>query len=138
MKKPILCLDFDGVIHSYTSGWKGARNIPDPPMPGALNFMAEALEEGWDVVIHSSRARYFGGISAMRAWLREHAGNGWDTMGPSLCDVRFTRWKPPAVLTIDDRAMRFNGVWPGLAAIKKFKPYKHNMQLRTIPGGDIP
>jgi hypothetical protein len=63
MKKPILCLDFDGVIHSYISGWCGARNIPDPPMPGALNFIAEAIEEGWDVVIHSSRARHFGGIT---------------------------------------------------------------------------
>lgn len=124
MKKPILCLDFDGVIHSYTSGWKGARNIPDPPMPGALNFIAEAIEEGWDVVIHSSRARYFGGISAMRAWLREHAGLGWDTMGPSLCDVRFVRWKPPAVVTIDDRAMRFEGVWPNAKGLRTFKPGK--------------
>jgi hypothetical protein len=124
VKKPILCLDFDGVIHSYTSGWKGARNIPDPPMPGALNFITEAIEEGWDVVIHSSRARHFGGISAMRAWLREHAGMGWDTMGPSLCEVRFARWKPPAVVTIDDRAVRFEGVFPNPKALRMFKPWK--------------
>ena len=29
MAKPILCLDFDGVIHRYDSGWKGADVIPD-------------------------------------------------------------------------------------------------------------
>jgi len=138
MKKPILCLDFDGVIHSYTSGWKGARNIPDDPMPGALDFISGAMEAGWDVVIHSSRARHWGGISAMRSWLRKHAGNQWDTMGPSFCDVKFARWKPPAVLTIDDRAMRFSGVWPSIAAIKMFRPYKHDMRLGTLTGGDVP
>ena len=42
MTKPILCLDFDGVIHSYTSGWKGARIILDPPVPGALDFILAA------------------------------------------------------------------------------------------------
>ena len=124
MKKPILCLDFDGVIHSYTSGWKGARNIPDPPMPGAIDFIVEALLEGWDVVIHSSRARHWGGITAMRNWLREHSGNEWDTMGVAICDVRFVRWKPPAVVTIDDRAVRFEGVWPNVKALRMFKPWK--------------
>lgn len=123
MPKPILCLDFDGVVHSYTSGWKGARNIPDPPVEGAISFILEALLEGWDVVIHSSRARYFGGISAMRLWLKEHSGNQWDTMGPSCCVVRFTRWKPSAMITIDDRAITFTGTWPSLYSLRAFKPW---------------
>jgi hypothetical protein len=123
VRKPILCLDFDGVIHSYKSGWKGARNIPDPPVSGALTFMEDALMAGWDVVIHSSRARYLGGITAMRNWLRTHAGNSWDTMGVTLADVRFTRWKPSAVVTIDDRALTFTGTFPALAEIKAFKPW---------------
>lgn len=123
MRKPILCLDFDGVIHSYTSGWKGARTIPDPPVPGALDFISEALHQGWDVVIHSSRARYFGGISAMRAWLRKHAGNQWDTMGPSFYDVRFARWKPAATITLDDRALTFAGIWPSVTTLRNFKPW---------------
>ncbi len=121
--KPILCLDFDGVIHSYTSGWKGARNIPDQPVEGALSFMEDAMLNGWDVVIHSSRARYFGGITAMRNWLRRHAGNAWDTMGPCLCDVRFARWKPSATVTIDDRAITFTGQWPDLSSLRAFKPW---------------
>lgn len=125
MKKPILCLDFDGVVHSYTSGWKGARNIPDPPTEGALQFMQNALDNGWDVVIHSSRGRSWGGISAMRSWLRKHADDFWyeTPLGPGLEDVRFTRWKPSALVTLDDRAMTFTGAWPELAALRAFKPW---------------
>ena len=125
MIKPILCLDFDGVIHSYTSGWKGAHNIPDPPVEGAIEFMGAALEAGWDVVIHSSRAAYLGGIPAMRAWLKEHAGNMfYDTpAGTGLERVQFTRMKPSAFITIDDRALTFDGTWPSLDTLKAFKPW---------------
>jgi len=125
MGKPILCLDFDGVIHSYSSGWKGARSIPDPPTDGALAFMAEALVDGWDVVIHSSRARYWGGISAMRAWLKEHAGNMYydSPAGSGLERVRFTRWKPSALITLDDRAITFRGQWPALQSLRNFRPW---------------
>lgn len=146
--KPILCLDFDGVIHSYTSGWKGARCIPDPPVPGALQFIIKALDADYDVVIHSSRARYFGGIWAMRRWLRKHSEvqvprEQWDEvyqrMVPgfvyddlwdrdqwgmtSLRDVRFARWKPAALITIDDRGYRFDGTWPDPKAVMALKPW---------------
>ena len=49
--KLILCLDFDGVIHSYSSGWKGADVIPDPPVPGALRFIADARERRHPVCV---------------------------------------------------------------------------------------
>ena len=122
--RQIICLDFDGVVHSYTSGWKGARNIPDPPVDGALEFMLDALRL-YDVVIHSSRARYFGGISAMRKWLRFHAGNLWYEAGfeRGLEDVKFARWKPSALVTIDDRAIRFDGRFPDPRAAAELKPW---------------
>lgn len=125
MYKPTLCLDFDGVVHSYSSGWKGARNIPDPPVDGALSFMAEALVSGWDVVIHSSRARYWGGISAMRAWLKAYAGNMYydSPAGDGLERVRFVRWKPSALVTLDDRAITFDGTWPSLDTLRSFQPW---------------
>lgn len=130
MSRPILCLDFDGVIHSYSSGWKGARNIPDPPVPGAMAFMVDALNQGWDVVIHSSRAQYWGGIGAMRRWLRIHADALWHPCpaGSGLEDVRFARKKPSAMITIDDRALTFDGTWPKLDALKTFKPWNKRGQ----------
>lgn len=124
MRKPILCLDFDGVIHSYTSRWQGAEVIPDPPVDGAIGFMLDALHR-FDVVIFSSRSNQDGGIDAMRAWLKEHAGNCWyeSLQGPGLEDVRFVKEKPPALVTIDDRAITFTGEWPSLDQISNFKPW---------------
>lgn len=38
--KQTVVFDFDGVIHSYISGWQGITTIPDPPVPG----IAEAIQ----------------------------------------------------------------------------------------------
>lgn len=125
MNKPILCLDFDGVIHSYTSGWKGADVISDPPVEGAISFMLQALNAGWDVVIYSSRSKDPHGVANMRRWLKEHAGGCWweTPAGPGLEDVRFEYQKPAAFLTIDDRALTFTGVWPDPKELFNFKPW---------------
>lgn len=82
-RKPILCLDFDGVIHEYSSGWKGARCIPDMPVSGALEFIVEALEH-FQVCIYSSRSRYLGGKRAMKRWL-------WDRYA-EIGDVSRRKW----------------------------------------------
>jgi len=71
MKKPILLIDFDGVIHNYSSGWRGARNIPDLPVPRALGFLVEATYY-FKVNIYSSRSNQFGGRRAMKRWLKKH------------------------------------------------------------------
>jgi hypothetical protein len=124
MGKPIVCLDFDGVVHSYSSRWQGAEVIPDPPVEGAIAFMLGALRE-FDVVIFSSRSNQPGGLKAMQCWLYEHGGGAWYETpdGPGLEDVRFVTEKPPALVTIDDRAITFTGTWPALDTIKTFKPW---------------
>ena len=124
MSKPILCLDFDGVIHSYTSGWKGADIIPDPPVEGAFAFMLSALEH-FQVVIFSSRAHQAGGQTAMKKWLRQNAGSAWyeSPAGPGIEDVKFVNEKPAAMVTLDDRAITFTGTWPDVDTLRAFKPW---------------
>lgn len=124
MSKPILCLDFDGVLHSYTSGWKGANVIPDPPVEGAIAFMLGALRH-FDVTIFSSRSNQPGGLAAMARWLKEHGGQAWHETpdGPGLEDVRFVTEKPAAMVTIDDRALTFDGTWPSIDTLKGFRPW---------------
>lgn len=124
MRKPILCLDFDGVVHSYASGWKGADVIPDPPVDGAIAFMLGALRH-FDVAIYSSRSGEPKGIEAMRRWLRNHAGAAWyeSPDGPGIEDVRFPASKPAAFVSIDDRALTFNGTWPDVHSLREFKPW---------------
>lgn len=124
MGKPILCLDFDGVIHSYSSGWKGADVIPDPPVEGAIAFMLGALNH-FDVCIFSSRSGQPGGIQAMRDWLRQHAGATWyeSPAGPGLEDITFPTEKPAAFIGIDDRVLTFDGTFPEPKALLDFKPW---------------
>lgn len=123
-RKPILCLDFDGVVHSYESGWKGADVIPDPPVDGAITFILGALRH-FDVAIYSSRSGQPGGLDAMKKWLRHHAGQTWHETpdGPGLEDVRFPASKPAAFVSIDDRALTFDGTWPAINSLKEFQPW---------------
>lgn len=136
--KPILCLDFDGVIHSYTSGWKGPRVIPDNPVPGAMEFISlQALYGDFQIAIYSSRSRYWFGRRAMQKWLELHmsfyfhAKAGFVSPTPDFVPektnkvIRAISWplfKPSALVTIDDRAIRFDGTWPTDAELKE-KPW---------------
>ena len=116
-KKPILCLDFDGVIHSYTSGWMGAHVIPDPPVPGAFAFIAAAVER-FDVHVFSSRSNQPGGLDAMKEWFAHHMAT------PAWLDaIKWPTEKPAAMITLDDRAITFTGEWPEIDTLLAFKPW---------------
>lgn len=120
-RKPILCLDFDGVIHSYVSGWKGESIIEDPPVEGALKFIQEALQH-FRVMIYSSRSSSSSGIAAMKEWLFGHCrsryrGDFW------WLDIEWPTSKPSAFLTIDDRAIQFTGTFPHIDVILNFKTW---------------
>ena len=97
--KPNIVFDFDGVIHSYKSGWKGAENIPDPVVPGIADAIRELREIGYRVVVVSTRCSTPKGMGAVRYYLKKNE--------IIVDDVLME--KPPALCYIDDRAIRFDG-----------------------------
>jgi hypothetical protein len=132
INKPILCLDFDGVCHSYTSGWQGVDNIPDPPVEGLFKFLYKAKD---DFVIHiySTRNKEGIGISAMKEWFSKYFTEFMFAKYPELEDefeyfmcpkwLYFPTDKQSAFVTLDDRAVTFTGEWPGVSSLLNFKPW---------------
>lgn len=123
--KPILCIDFDGVLHGYESGWQGAAVIPDPPVKDAMAFLTLATAH-FRVAIFSSRSNQPGGIQAMQAWTLHHLIDMHSTTGQGSYIFKQIEWpteKPPALVTLDDRALTFTGVWPPVAELLEFKPW---------------
>lgn len=114
--KPIVVFDFDGVVHSYTSGWKGITDIPDPPVEGIGEAIQEIRDIGYNVVIVSTRSKTEEGRQAILEWL--------DNNNIVVDEVSGT--KPPAMCYIDDRAICFDGNSSTL--LDKVKNFKTWMQ----------
>lgn len=70
-ERKAICIDFDGVIHGYQSGWQGEASCPDPPVSGAIEFIRTALVD-YDIVIHSTRANSERGRRAIEKYLRDN------------------------------------------------------------------
>ena len=146
-----ICVDFDGVLHSYTSGWQGAGTIADPPVPGAIEWLI-TMAPHYDIAIYSSRSKNLFGLLAMRKWIIEQLWNYFadetlkqmglsalkeapneavsvfdgavnDAIDGVIKNVRFPLFKPAAWLTIDDRAICFDGQFPGADEIDGFRPW---------------
>lgn len=91
--------DFDGVIHSYKSGWLGVDVISDPPVDGIREAIKEIREAGYKVIVVSTRCAKLNGLLAVENWLKDN----------DIVVDEVTNTKPPAVCYIDDRAIRFDG-----------------------------
>jgi hypothetical protein len=130
--KPIIAVDFDGVIHSYENGWQNGV-IYGTVVPGFFEW-AEAAEKQFKLVVYSSRSKEPAAASAMMMWLLDRLiewriGNGTLVPGEAVKPIvmEFAHEKPAAWLTIDDRAICFRGDWsaPDLQpdAMLSFKPW---------------
>lgn len=124
-KRLIVCLDFDGVIHSYESGWCGFDQIPDDPVPGAINAIVEYAKH-FEVHIFSTRIGNPTGTGpnqcaerAVCEWFLKH-GLPRDVLN----QLKFSIYKPAAHIFIDDHGFCFIGEFPDVSYIKNiFKPW---------------
>lgn len=94
--KPTVCVDLNGVLDLYT-GWQGEGHWDDP-RPGAAEFLAQLERAGYRIVIHSTK-----NPPGVKMWLQKHG------LFRYVSDI--TDRKVPAVAYIDDRAIRFDGVF---------------------------
>ena len=88
--KPVVCIDFDGVLNNYS--------FYDPDYlfelkPGAKEFI-ERLSVLYEVVILTARD-----TSKVKEWLKEN----------EITVDEVTNVKPPALCYVDDCAIRFDG-----------------------------
>lgn len=109
MSNQRIAIDFDGVLHNYTSPWNGADDIPDGVVPGALDAVNKYVEAGYTVVVFSCRARDAAGRAAIVQWLANQ--------GFPFSAMRVQAEKPAAMIYIDDRGYHFMGTFPTLQEI---------------------
>lgn len=125
-------MKFDGVLHRYTSGWKGAAEIPDGPVPGAMRWLLD-MARNFTVTIYSARARTPDGLWAMkeaiRQWCRwlEIPNQDAEWM---LGRLRWAEEKSGAWLTVDDRSWQFDGKFPTISQVDEFKTWTQLEQAK--------
>jgi hypothetical protein len=101
-----IMIDFDGTIHKYSKGWKDGT-VYDEPISGAKQFIDQLKDDGFEVVVFTSRLS----VSSLgqevvneqkemiEMWLKKY---GIEVDG-------ITAEKIPATAYIDDLAIEFDG-----------------------------
>lgn len=113
--KKTVVFDFDGVIHSYKTGWNGDPGyMPDPPVEGIKEAIQEIRKAGYEVVVVSTRCITEYGKHMLIKYLEKYE--------IEVDGVK--KEKPPAIVYVDDRAICFDGDTSTLLQkIKDFKPW---------------
>ena len=112
LDKPILVLDFDGVIHSYEKGWHDGT-IYGRTTDGFWEWAIKAAKV-FRLCVHSSRLKTAADCGEVSRWMLAEF-DAWRTdAGRQHAQYPYfelSTTKPPAFLTIDDRALCFHGDW---------------------------
>lgn len=119
-----VAVDFDGVLHSYITPWTDSAEINDPPLPGAIEWLAK-LTVDFQVVIFSARCNDDRGIRAMQEWFIK-----WGLPHDVHDKIRYEPGKPSAWVFIDDRSIQFTGSFWQISSgqLKKFTPWYYEQE----------
>ena len=93
-KRKTIAIDFDGVIHKYSQGFKGLDNAYDEPMEGTFKALTKLKSLGFQLKIMSSRP-----APVIEEWLEKYG------MSELISEV--SNHKFPATIYIDDRGFKF-------------------------------
>lgn len=107
VEQPRIMVDFDGVLHKYDSWNDGILN--KEAIDGSREALDTLHKQGYEIVIFTTRASKLSNsdpssdelIMRVKQWLKEH----------NIYYDKITAEKLPAVAYIDDKAIRFEGVW---------------------------
>lgn len=116
-----ISIDFDGVIHQYSKGYKDG-SIYDPPIKGAGKFIYDCMfEKGWSLFILSTRDP-----EQIKEWMESILFQGKElpfkiTILPpdqkfwnEKKNIGISNRKLAAHVYIDDRGFRFEGHFDGI------------------------
>ena len=101
-----IAVDFDGVISAY-KGWQG-KGVFEPPVDGCAKFLRELKGREWVIIVFTTRKE----TSMVRDYLAKHEiPFDFINYNPENITQGLSSKKVLADVYLDDRAIRFNGMW---------------------------
>ncbi len=91
-------VDFDGVIHKYSEGWKDGE-IYDIPTYGVVSALAKLIELGYEILIFSTRCNTEQGRKDIAQYMKKY--------GIPYSKIYDGKGKPLMILLIDDNVIRY-------------------------------
>jgi hydroxymethylpyrimidine pyrophosphatase-like HAD family hydrolase len=116
-RQQTIAVDFDGVVAEY-DGWKGEDRLGSP-RADVVNALRVLREEGWKIVIHTTRSELH-----IREYLLKH-NIAYDEINRNSSYSNGGS-KPVATVYWDDRALRYSGnALNDLEAIRTFRTWNN-------------
>ena len=124
MEKRTICIDFDGVIHDYSSGWQG-EDVFGQMIPNADTGTSVLKQKGWTVIIFTTRKK----TDELEKWLKEH-NITYDYLNENPGQPDGTSGKIMADVYLDDRGICFRGRWDSwlVREILDFEPWQEQQK----------